>query len=33
MDLHPFVIPAVITVMSAFGVVLAYAALITRRPG
>lgn len=33
MDLHPFVIPGVIAVMSAFGLVLAYAALVTRRPG
>ena len=33
MDLHPFVIPGVIALMSTFGLVLAYAALMTRRPG
>ncbi len=32
MDLQPFFIPAVISVMAAFAAALAYAALVTRSP-
>lgn len=32
MDLHLYFVPGVITVMSVFAVVLAYAALATRSP-
>jgi hypothetical protein len=32
MDLQPYFIPGVITVMSVFAIVLAYATIITRSP-
>ena len=32
MDLQPYFVPGVITVMTVFAIVLAYAALVTRSP-
>lgn len=32
MDLQPYFVPGVITVMSVFAIVLAYATLVTREP-